>query len=153
MPHARYLDPTGEKYGLPTYPWGAAWVLDDDLATRKQLAAMGLRPAGQEPAAQLMWGSRRGKGRRVRTALLYRISLSKPKLPMTRARARSLAAAMRARHTCPSCHLVFMYCIPTSLGQCPNCEYDTVPEDWELGYQDADAYFAAVDSAWLENAA
>ncbi|CAM3656265.1 hypothetical protein GCM10009799_47530 [Nocardiopsis rhodophaea] len=133
MSAARFLDPAGERYGVPTYPWGWAFVFDPDLATRKQLAARGLRPGGQQVAAQLMWRSR--KARRsggIRTAALFRISLAKPKLPMTPARSRALAAALRARRTCPTCHLVFTYCMPTSLGQCPNCVYGYTPEPWEL---------------------
>ncbi|GAA3757675.1 hypothetical protein GCM10022205_51450 [Spinactinospora alkalitolerans] len=40
---------------------------------------------------------------------------------------------MRARRTCPACRLTFTYCIPTSLGQCPHCAFDTEtdPEDLE----------------------
>ncbi len=128
----QYLDPYGQRYGLPTYPWGLAWILDEDLATRKQLAAMGLRPAGQEPAAQLMWRSRRTKGGHPRTALLYRISLARPKREPSPAVLASLHRALRARRTCPTCHLVFVYCMPTSLGECPNCVDGTTPETWEL---------------------
>ncbi|MFE1081740.1 RRQRL motif-containing zinc-binding protein [Nocardiopsis alba] len=104
MPNSRrFLDPDGSQYGLPTYPWGTAWVLDDDLATRKQLAAMGLRPGSSEAVAQTMWRSRRSRSG-VRTAALYRISEAKPKAEFTEAQARGLAAAMRARRTCPTCH-------------------------------------------------
>lgn len=126
-----FLDPDGSRYGLPTFPWGWTRVFDADLATRKQLAAMGLRPGTTEPIAQLMWRSRRAKDG-VRTAALYRISQAKPKLPMTSGRARALAAAMRARRTCPTCRQVFIYCIPTSLGQCPSCHQGQSPEAWEL---------------------
>lgn len=128
---ARFLDTDGSRYGLPTYPWGTAWVLDDDLATRKQLAAMGLRPADSYPVAQLMWPSRKGKNG-VRTATLYRISQARPKEEFTPARQRGLVAAMRARRTCPTCHQVFIYVIPTSLGQCPACHEGSTPHTWEL---------------------
>ncbi|WP_174546398.1 RRQRL motif-containing zinc-binding protein [Nocardiopsis dassonvillei] len=131
MTYARFLDPDGFRYGLPTYPWGSAWVLAEDLATRKQLAAMGMRPGTTDPDAQLMWSSRRAKDG-VRTAALYRISEAKPKDEFTPARARALAAAMRARRTCPTCHQVFIYVIPTSLGQCPACYEGGTPEAWEL---------------------
>jgi hypothetical protein len=127
----RFLDPDGFRYGLPTYPWGVAWLADDDMATRKQLAAMGLRPGTSEAVAQLMWRSRKAKNG-VRTAALYRISEALPKQPVTEAKARSLAAAMRARRTCPTCHQVFIYCIPTSLGECPACHEGGTPEAWEL---------------------
>lgn len=43
----------------PTYPWRLA---PDGYATRTQLRAMGLRPGGQEIAAQLMWRSRLARG-------------------------------------------------------------------------------------------
>lgn len=131
MTSPRFLDTDGSQYGLPTYPWGTAWVLAEDLATRKQLATMGLRPGSTYPHAQLMWGSRRAKNG-VRTAALYRISEAKPKQEFTPARARALAAAMRARRTCPTCRLVFIYVIPTSLGQCPACHEGSTPEPWEL---------------------
>ncbi len=131
MTFHRFLDTDGSRYGLPTYPWGAAWVLAEDLATRKQLAAMNLCPGSTEPVAQLMWSSRRSKNR-VRTAALYRISDARPKQEFTEARARDLVAAMRARRTCPTCHLVFIYVIPTSLGQCPACHEGGTPEAWEL---------------------
>lgn len=130
MTFTRFLDTDGSRYGLPTYPWGTAWVLAEDLATRKQLAAMNLRP-GTDPVAQLMWTSRRAKNG-VRTAALYRISGAKPKQEFTEARARGLDAAMRARRTCPTCQLVFIYVIPTSLGECPACHEGGTPEPWEL---------------------
>ncbi|MEV2278522.1 RRQRL motif-containing zinc-binding protein [Nocardiopsis sp. NPDC049922] len=131
MTSPRFLDPDGSRYGLPTYPWGMAWVADDGLATRKQLSAMGLRPGTSEPVAQLMWFSRRARGG-VRTAALYRIDQALPKEEFTEARARGLAAAMRARRTCPTCRLVFVYVIPTSLGQCPACHEGGTPQAWEL---------------------
>ncbi|MDE3725237.1 hypothetical protein PWG71_27980 [Nocardiopsis sp. N85] len=126
-----FLDPTGARYGLPTYPWGTAWILADQLATRKQLDAMGLRPGSSYADAQLMWRSRRAKGG-VRTAALYRIDQARPKEEFTSARARALEAAMRARRTCPTCQQVFVYVIPTSLGQCPACHEGGTPQTWEL---------------------
>ncbi|MGW8528474.1 MULTISPECIES: RRQRL motif-containing zinc-binding protein [Nocardiopsidaceae] len=131
MTTLRFLDPDGSRYGLPTYPWGMAWTTAEDMATRKQLAAMGLRPGSTHPDAQLMWRSRRARNG-VRTAALYRISEAKPKDEFTAARARGLAAAMRARRTCPTCRQVFVYVIPTSLGECPACHEGGTPEAWEL---------------------
>ncbi|RKS06708.1 hypothetical protein DFP74_2351 [Nocardiopsis sp. Huas11] len=131
MTNLRFLDPDGSRHGLPTYPWGMAWLADDDMATRKQLSAMGLRPGSSHPVAQLMWRSGRAKNG-VRTAALYRISEALPKQPVTAAKARSLAAAMRARRTCPTCTRVFVYVIPTSLGECPACHEGGTPEAWEL---------------------
>lgn len=129
MSPARFLDPEGARYGIPTYPYGWAATYDPDLATRDQLAAEGLRPGGQDPVAQLMWRSRRSgtPGGGVRIAWLYRISLAVPKRPMTPARRRSIAAALRARMTCRSCGAVWDCCLPTSLGGCcPPCHEHAV---------------------------
>lgn len=110
----RFYDPTGERYGIPTYPRRLA---PEGLATRRQLRARGLRPGGQEIAAQIMWRSRRG----VRVAYLYRIDLARPVRPMTPGRWRAHHAMMRARRTCPVCQVTQPYVIPTSLGCCPGC--------------------------------
>ena len=131
MTSPRFLDPDGSRYGLPTYPWGMAWTAAEDMATLKQLAVMGLRPGSSHPDAQLMWRSRRARNG-VHTAALYRISEAQPKDEFTEARARGLAAAMRARRTCPTCRQVFVYVIPTSLGECPACHEGGTPEAWEL---------------------
>ncbi|MDE3724511.1 hypothetical protein PWG71_24230 [Nocardiopsis sp. N85] len=130
--NTRFLDTTGGRYGMPTYSWGYAWVSAPGLATRKQLDAMGLRPATSHADAQLMWRSRRAKKGRVRTAALYRIDQARPKQEFTPARRKALEAAMRARRTCPTCRQVFVYVIPTSLGQCPACHEGGTPQAWEL---------------------
>lgn len=44
-------DPTGEKYGIPTYFWKTA---PEHLLTRRQLRSVGLRPGGQDIAAQVV---------------------------------------------------------------------------------------------------
>ncbi|GLW68447.1 hypothetical protein Kpho02_07460 [Kitasatospora phosalacinea] len=56
MSRPRFWDPTGERFGIPTYPWRLA---PDGLKTRRQLRACGLRPGGQPVAAQVLWRSRR----------------------------------------------------------------------------------------------
>ncbi|WP_030700934.1 MULTISPECIES: RRQRL motif-containing zinc-binding protein [unclassified Streptomyces] len=104
--------------GLPTYRWRLA---PDGLATRRQLRAMGLRPGGQDVAAQLE-RPRRRRGPLV--AYLYRIDRARPVRPMTPARRAALAAAMLARRTCPQCRQDRGYCIPQSLGMCVTC-HDT----------------------------
>jgi hypothetical protein len=48
---AAYWDPDGSRYGLHTYWWRGA---PPGLATRRQLRAAGLRPAGQ-PVAACSW--------------------------------------------------------------------------------------------------
>ena len=61
------FDPTGARYGVPTYPWRLA---PDGFATRRQLRARGLRPGGQPIAAQVL-RPRYRRGPRV--AYLYRV--------------------------------------------------------------------------------
>jgi hypothetical protein len=117
----RFYDPTGATCGMPTYPFTLA---PDGYATRRQLRAAGLRPGGQDIAAQLMWHSRR-YGRRVRVAYLYRIDLALPVRPMTPAKWAALAAANAARRTCPTCRTDAGYTIPTSLGTCLPCADST----------------------------
>ncbi|MET9916238.1 RRQRL motif-containing zinc-binding protein [Streptomyces sp. NPDC006435] len=100
---------------LPVYRWRLA---PEGLATRRQLRAMGLRPGGQDVAAQLE-RPRRRRGPLV--AYLYRIDRARPVRPMTPARRAALAAAMTARRTCPVCRQDRGYCIPRSLGSCVPC--------------------------------
>ncbi|MDX3133654.1 hypothetical protein PV367_28630 [Streptomyces europaeiscabiei] len=110
-------DPTGARYGIPTFPWRYA---PDGYATRRQLRAKGLRPGGQPVAAQLL-RPRYRRGPLV--AHLYRIDLAKPVRPMTSRKWGALALAMHARRTCPACRVTYSYCIPTSLGTCVPCAY------------------------------
>ncbi|MFE3457402.1 RRQRL motif-containing zinc-binding protein [Nocardiopsis aegyptia] len=117
---SRFYDPDGTKYGIPTYPKHLAPA---GLATKKQLRALGLRPGGQEPVAQLAWRSRsRCGGARdgYRVAWLYHVHLARPVRPMTPAKERALARALLTRHTCRDCGEIHPYCLPTSLGRvCP----------------------------------
>ncbi|MFJ7626475.1 RRQRL motif-containing zinc-binding protein [Streptomyces sp. NPDC097595] len=101
--------------GLPTYRWRLA---PEGLATRRQLRAMGLRPGGQDVAAEVRRPRRR---REPLVAYLYRIDLARPVRPMTPGRTAALAKAMRARRTCPVCQRDAGYCIPRSLGACVPC--------------------------------
>ncbi|WP_340559419.1 RRQRL motif-containing zinc-binding protein [Streptomyces sp. GSL17-111] len=109
-------DPTGARFGLPTYPWRLA---PEGLATRRQLRAAGLRPGGQEVAAQVLRPRRRGREPLV--AYLYRIDAAKPVRPMTAARWAAVRRAVAARRVCPACRLDRGYCIPTSVGVCNTC--------------------------------
>ncbi|AYG82808.1 hypothetical protein DWB77_04995 [Streptomyces hundungensis] len=115
--YARCYDPSGARYGIPTFPWKFA---PDGYATRRQLRARGLRPGGQEVAAQLMRTSRRRRAG-VSVAFLYRVDQAKPVRPMTSRKWGALALAMLARRTCPACGVVYDYCIPVSLGMCVLC--------------------------------
>lgn len=120
--YREFWDPDGVRHGgLPTFPWRMA---PQGLATRRQLAARGLRPNGQPVAAQVMWRSRRRSRRglsAVRVAYLYRVEAAAAKRVPTGAQLVALASALRARRTCRTCGLVREYVIPTSLGECLDC--------------------------------
>src|SRR5690348_6472389 len=92
--YVQFYDPYGHRYGLPTYPYH--WA-PKHLFTVRQLRARGLRPAGQSPAAQILW--RRG----VRVAYLYRADLALPKRQATPAQLAAVSKALAARRTCPAC--------------------------------------------------
>ncbi|MBB5495812.1 RRQRL motif-containing zinc-binding protein [Nocardiopsis metallicus] len=133
---ARFLDPAGSRYGVPTYPWGWSAVFDSDLATKSQLRREGLSTAGLEVAAQIMWRSNRAGNRSgVRTAALYRRSLARPVRPLTPAQERALARAHLARHTCTACGRLWDLYLPTGNGRrCPppfGCEQIEAPEGFE----------------------
>ncbi|MGA5652645.1 RRQRL motif-containing zinc-binding protein [Streptomyces seoulensis] len=100
---------------LPVYRWRLA---PDGYATRRQLRAAGLRPGGQEVAAQLERPRRR---RSPLVAYLYRVDLAKPVRPMTPGRWAALAKANLARRICPRCLTDAGYVIPVSLGTCVPC--------------------------------
>ncbi len=118
----RFDDPDGTVYGLPTYRRRCA---PEGLCTRRQLRARGLRPAGQDIAAQILWHGRRDPrtgGRVVRVAYLYRLDLAAPVRPMTAGRRRAVEAMMRARRTCRDCRITYDFCMPRSFaGCCPAC--------------------------------
>lgn len=110
--HIAYYDPSGERYGLPTYPYRSA---PDGYATLRQLRTQGLRPGGQEPSAQILW--RRG----LRIAYLYKIEAAKPKRTATPAQLAVIENALRARRTCPTCGDEKWYYIPRRHGECNDC--------------------------------
>jgi len=103
--------------GLPVYPWRLA---PEGLATRRQLRAEGLRPGGQDVAAQL---ERRRRNRPPLVAYLYQLEHALPVRPMTPAKWAALAKANAARRICPECGTDAGYCIPTSLGMCTTCAF------------------------------
>ncbi len=112
--YIEFYDPSGEHYGLPTYPY--RWA-PDGLLTVRQLRARGLRPGGQDIAAQILWR----KGRRV--AYLYRADLAKPKRTATPAQRAAIERALTARRTCPECKQVKDHYIPRRYGECFDCHY------------------------------
>ncbi|MEV8565661.1 RRQRL motif-containing zinc-binding protein [Streptomyces sp. NPDC051322] len=108
---------------LPVFRWHLA---PDGYATRRQLRARGLRPGGQDVAAQLERPRRR---REPLVAYLYRVDRAKPVRPMTPARWAALAKANAARRICPECRHDAGYVIPPSLGMCSTCAFpDNAPE-------------------------
>jgi hypothetical protein len=116
---ARFYDPEGKRYGIPTWPYRLA---PEGYETKEQLRRRGLVPGPQPVAGQLMWMSRKARRKGgIRTASLYLADLARPVGAMTPGRWRSHAAAMRARRTCPECRVDRGYVIPTSLGACVPC--------------------------------
>ncbi|WP_431331504.1 RRQRL motif-containing zinc-binding protein (plasmid) [Streptomyces sp. IPPR8] len=114
--------------GLPEYDWGTAPV--DQLATRRQLRAAGLRPGGHDPVAILRCKACATRDRTcTRPAYLYRVDLAAPVRPMTLAREAALDAAMAARTTCPVCRRRYHYVLALrTLGSCLEC-WDGTPAD------------------------
>ncbi|WP_412540230.1 RRQRL motif-containing zinc-binding protein [Longispora sp. K20-0274] len=111
---AAFLDPDALRHSVPTYPWKSAPA---GLATRRQLRAEGLRPGGQDIAAQVLW---RGIGG-VRTAYLYRVALALPKRTAPPAQLAAIGEALRARRTCSTCRTERTYYIPRKFGECLTC--------------------------------
>ncbi|MGZ3116487.1 RRQRL motif-containing zinc-binding protein [Streptomyces sp. H62] len=102
---------------VPVYRWRLAPV---GLATRRQLRALGLRPGGQDVAAQVERPRRR---REPLVAYLYRVERAKPVRPMTPAKWAALAKANAARRVCPECRRDAGYVIPPTLGMCTPCAF------------------------------
>lgn len=107
-----FYDPTGTRYGLPTYPYRLA---PDGLYTPRQLAARGLTRGRQEIAAQILW--RRGE----RVAYLYRLDLAIPKRPASPANLAALEKANAARRTCDTCRREVDHYISRRYGECFDC--------------------------------
>lgn len=115
----RFFDPTGQKYGLPSWPWQMAPA---HLLTMRQLAARGLRPGGQEVQGQILWASRRYRARGgVRAAYLYDVRLALPKRTPTARQLHALGKALAARRTCPDCTRDVGYVLARHLGICNDC--------------------------------
>ncbi|MFG6301564.1 RRQRL motif-containing zinc-binding protein [Streptomyces rochei] len=102
---------------VPVYRWRLA---PDGLATRRQLRALGLRPGGQDVAAQVERPRRR---REPLVAYLYRVERAKSVRPMTPAKWAALAKANAARRVCPECRRDAGYVIPPTLGMCTPCAF------------------------------
>lgn len=103
----------GWREGLPWWRW--RWA-PDGLMTRRQLHAAGrrLRPR-QEPYGLIC--CHRGK----RVGVLWRVDLTLPAARLTTAKRDAVAAMERGARTCPECHEVRDYRIPTSTKRCWIC--------------------------------
>ncbi|MEU4226000.1 RRQRL motif-containing zinc-binding protein [Nonomuraea sp. NPDC026600] len=116
---ARFFDPTGQRHGLPSWPWQMAPA---HLLTMRQLAARGLRPGGQEVQGQILWSSRRYHASGgVRAAYLYDVRLALPKRTATPRQLHALGKALAARRTCPACTRDVGYVLARHLGTCNDC--------------------------------
>ncbi|WP_100448834.1 RRQRL motif-containing zinc-binding protein [Glycomyces xiaoerkulensis] len=109
---ARFDDPAGVRFGVPTFNYRHAPA---GLATRRQLAAKGLTPGRQPIAGQILW--RRGK----RVAYLYREDRAVPKREATDAQLAALLKAWAALSTCPTCGREYPYYLPRRFGECADC--------------------------------
>lgn len=102
-------DPTGERYGFPTYRWGDA---PKHLMTRRELAKAGLRKGGQDPVAVM-----RHYVEGWQVAYLYDSHTALPRRPWTPARQAAVQKAADAKRKCGAC------CDPINpnTGECVTC--------------------------------
>ncbi|GAA4851324.1 hypothetical protein GCM10025787_38130 [Saccharopolyspora rosea] len=107
--------------GLPTFSFRNAPA---GLATARQLRAMGLRPNGQDPVAQIKWW-RKGSG--WQWAGLYRIDRAAPKRTATERQRRAISRALAARRRCSRCGPVDHY-VHTPQRLCSTCFLHTIEE-------------------------
>jgi DNA polymerase-3 subunit epsilon len=119
---------------IPTFGWFDQ--APDNLKTKAQLAALGLRPGGPV-AARVVW---RG-GRRF--ADLYDQATAKPKRAPSAAQLAALARAQGARRTCPGCGKVYSYVLPArwTVDDCGRC--------WDLRAEKDRAAARETAAAWL----
>lgn len=110
----------GTVDGLPAIPWG--WADRELLATRRQLRAAGLRPAGRGPVAVLVFGHRHQGRRALEHAELFLIGDAAPKRTATPAQRAAIATALRARRTCQLCGREQNYYLSTISRLCAACE-------------------------------
>ncbi len=115
------VDPHAPTTPEATIPVFKRLTAPDGLATKRQLAKMGLRPGGQDPVAEV-------ETRGSKNGLLYRIDLALPKRPMTLAKEYALDKAMAARQTCSGCGRRYFHCLSVALGICLEC-HDGTPAD------------------------
>ncbi|MQA13472.1 MAG: hypothetical protein GEV09_04650 [Pseudonocardiaceae bacterium] len=109
----------GSVDGLPALSWGRAGR--GELATARQLRGLGLRPAGAEPVAVLVFGHRQPGRRPVEYTSLYRIADAAPKRTATAAQQAAIDKALTARRTCQDCGQEQDYYLSTVERRCGPC--------------------------------
>jgi len=107
----------GRTDELSIYQWGAA---PDGLATRRQLAARGLRPGGQAPVGQLQRPRRRRPDTPL-VAYLYRLDQAKPQRRLTPALLAAVWTAARSRQRCETCGRTDLGYVPRQAAPCWDC--------------------------------
>lgn len=118
-------DPDGTIYGFPTYRWGEA---DPTVfATRRQLAALGLRKNRQDPAAQMLRPRARRPDEPLR-AWLYRIDQAAPRRPFTPGKLAAVWTAAHSRKRCDLCERSWpeLTYVPRA-GVCEDCRTGAAP--------------------------
>lgn len=115
------VDPYAPAEPETTIPVFKRLCAPSGYATKRQLRAMGLRPGGQEPVAEV-------ETRGPKNGLLYEIARARPVRPMTLAKEYALDKAMAARQTCGTCGRRYFFVLPTSLKSCLEC-HDGTPAD------------------------
>ncbi|NIJ11047.1 hypothetical protein FHU38_001941 [Saccharomonospora amisosensis] len=107
----------GFQDGLPVFGWGEA---PSTLLTRSQLREAGLRPAGQDPVALLVFRHHRPYARETVAELFSTVRAALKRIP-TPAQQAALGRALAARRVCRECGRDVGYCVPTSTRQCWDC--------------------------------
>jgi hypothetical protein len=103
--------------GLPVFGWGEAPSI---LLTKGQLRDAGLRPAGQDPLALLVFRHHRPY-RRETVAPLFSVELAAARRVPSPAQLRGIESALQARRVCVECTREMDYYVPTSTRQCWDC--------------------------------
>jgi hypothetical protein len=138
----------GSVDGLPALTWGRADRAQ--LATARQLRELGLRPAGQQPVAVLVFGHRQSGRRPVEYTSLYRIADAEPKRVASPAQRDAIDKALAARRTCQRCDQEQDYYLSTVSRMCGPCSDATGFWDDRAGLAPSDADETADAESWQD---